>query len=218
MTDELACRRLEEEGAVERYVARTLSAGELEEFESHLIECPRCQEEVRLAVAVRHAVGQAGASREIESARRFRVLRIAAGAGLAAAAALVVALATPELRRELAGELHRAPAATAEEQPIAPRGVVAALDTARWHPLPGAERYRVRVFDAVGEVLWEGETTDTVLHVAGLESLRSEAPYYWQVETRLGWNRWEQSELVEFRLLPVGRTDGASSRDPLSGP
>jgi len=210
MTDEITCQTLRGAGAVERYVAETLSPDELEPFESHMIECPRCQQDVRLAAAVRGALAPVGS--------RSRVLRVAAGVALAAAAVLAVVLVTPELRQELGFDGHRGESAVPELRPIAPRGPIATLDLVRWYALAGSERYRVRVFDQSGQILWEGETTDTLLRVPELGDLQTDAPYYWRLEARVGWDRWVGSELVGFQLLPMGGADTVFRDDPGSRP
>jgi hypothetical protein len=210
VSDEVTCQRLREAGAVERYVAEMLSPDELELFESHMIECPRCQQDVKLAAAVRGALAPVGS--------RSRVLRLAAGIALAAAAALAIVLVTPELRQELGFDGHRGVSAVSELRPIAPRGPIAALDLVRWYALAGSERYRVRVFDQEGRIVWEGETTDTILRVPELGDLQTDTPYYWRLEARVGWDRWVSSELVGFQLQPIGEADPVLQEDPGSRP
>ena len=193
MIDELTCQRLRDEGAVERYVADTLPAAELEAFEGHLIECGRCQQEVRLAAALRRSL--------IPASRRRRSTRVAAAIGLAAAAVMALVLVTPELQERLRPPRHRALSSSTQLQPIAPHGAVKGVDVLRWHAVPGSERYRAAIFDQAGAVLWEGETTDTVLPVSGLGDLTRDGPYFWRFEARVGWDRWLGSELVEFELV-----------------
>jgi hypothetical protein len=137
---------------------------------------------------------------------------------LAAAALLAVVLVTPELRQELGFDGHRGKSAVPELRLIAPRGAIATLDLVRWYALPGSERYRVRVFDQVGQIVWEGETTDTILRVPDLGDLQTDAPYYWRLEARVGWDRWVGSELVGFQLLPKGGADTVPREDPGSRP
>ncbi len=78
MTQPLTCREVAERGLMERYVAGRLSdANQLADFEAHLVECSRCQEDVRLAMTVRAEL----------AARRPRRISLL-GLGLAAAAAI----------------------------------------------------------------------------------------------------------------------------------
>ena len=175
-----------------------------------MFECSSCQQDVRLAAAVRGALSQA--------VSRSRVLRVAAGIALAAAAALAVVLITPELRQDLGFDGHRGESVVPQPRPIAPRGPIAKLDLVRWYALPGSERYRVSVFDKEGRIIWEGETTDTILRVPELGELQINAPYYWRLEARVGWNRWVGSELVRFQLLPMGKSDTVLREDPGSRP
>src|SRR5438876_6834003 len=50
------CAEIAERGLIGRYVAGTLGGADLEALEAHLLDCPLCQAEVRLAVAIRGAV------------------------------------------------------------------------------------------------------------------------------------------------------------------
>lgn len=56
MTDNISCEDFTEAAVVERYVAGTLLDSELEDFEAHLLLCPRCQERIAEAVAIREAL------------------------------------------------------------------------------------------------------------------------------------------------------------------
>jgi hypothetical protein len=83
---------------------------------------------------------------------------------------------------------------------IAPRGVVTSAPAVVWSLVPGADRYRVSVFDSVGRVLWETSTADTILAVPDSVGLTHGAAYFWRVHARTGYDRWIESSLVEFRL------------------
>lgn len=92
MTDLMTHTDVEARGLIERYVARRLLGEELERFEAHLIECPACQGDVRLGVAV---------------AAMFRTRRrprwhLPALAGLATAAGLLLFLRPSADRRMVA--------------------------------------------------------------------------------------------------------------------
>ncbi|HEY6225212.1 MAG TPA: histidine kinase dimerization/phospho-acceptor domain-containing protein, partial [Gemmatimonadales bacterium] len=68
MTGLLTCGAVGERGVVERYVAGRLSdALELAEFEAHLVDCARCQEEVRFAMLVRAELPAGRESRPSQS-------------------------------------------------------------------------------------------------------------------------------------------------------
>jgi len=85
VNETLTCALVEERALVERYVADTLTdAHGRADFEAHVIACPRCQDEIRLAMTVRAELAPlvAGA----RSARRVWPLGlgIAVAAGVAA--------------------------------------------------------------------------------------------------------------------------------------
>jgi len=81
---------------------------------------------------------------------------------------------------------------------------VANADTLRWLGVPGADRYRVTVFDAPGQVRYETQLAGTVALLPDTVVLVAGRPYLWKVEARTGWDRWSASELVEFSLAPRG--------------
>lgn len=88
MSDELTCDVVVERGLIERYVADRLPEDEAQAFENHYVACPRCQDELRLAVAVREAASDVSGS---WFGRRSLMIG-GAGVGLAAAAVLIVLL------------------------------------------------------------------------------------------------------------------------------
>ncbi len=76
------CAMGEARDFVHRYVAGTLEPDELERFETHLLECPACQEAVKQGAAVRAALREpAGGSRRLPVVAW--TLPIAAAAALA---------------------------------------------------------------------------------------------------------------------------------------
>jgi tetratricopeptide (TPR) repeat protein len=92
VTQSLTCGDVAERGFVERYVAGRLDPAEVEAFEAHYVTCPRCQEDLRLAAAVRRNLPLvAGAS----APRRRWPRPLLAGVGLAAAAGLAALLLLP---------------------------------------------------------------------------------------------------------------------------
>jgi hypothetical protein len=70
----------------------------------------------------------------------------------------------------------------------------------RWTAVPGADRYRVTLFDADGRVLFETQVPDTIAALADSVSLQAGRPYFWKVEARTGFDRWTGSSLAEFRV------------------
>lgn len=64
MTEPLTCREVAERGLAERYVAGRLSEADgLAQFEAHLVDCLRCQEDVRLAMTLRAELAGRGPRR-----------------------------------------------------------------------------------------------------------------------------------------------------------
>lgn len=204
MTQEITCQVVAAGEFVERYVTRKLAPEEKDAFEVHLLACTHCQDEVRLVLAVREELARGTPT--IERRRRLT------GAGMrwgvtAAAAAVVLVAVLPRLAREAgAPDEHRAIPGVEVVGPrlLAPIGGVAHADVVLWARVVGADRYRVTLLDARGDVLWETETADT--SAALPESLRLEGgvPYYWKVDARVDWERWLKSTVAEFELPPAG--------------
>ena len=121
---------------------------------------------------------------------------------LAAAAGLLLVLSPWRVIRDIE-QAHREPAAIASEPPRRAR------QWARWSrrrvssgsQVRGANRYRVTLYDSTGRVLWEAATTDTLVALPDSLALRHDARYFWRVHARTGFDRWTESNLVEFRLM-----------------
>lgn len=98
---------------------------------------------------------------------------------------------------------HRAPPITAAvaPNPTAPLGAVADARALRWDPVPGADRYRVTLFDVEGVVLYETELAGTRAPLPGTVGLVSGRTYYWRVEARTAFDRWAASELIAFSIV-----------------
>jgi hypothetical protein len=97
---------------------------------------------------------------------------------------------------------HRAPPITAAvaPNPTAPVGAVADARALRWDAVPGADRYRVTLFDAEGVVLYETELPGTRAPLPDAVVLASGRTYYWRVEARTGFDRWAASDLIGFSI------------------
>jgi hypothetical protein len=175
------------------YIDGTMSRGARAELEAHLAGCEACRLEV-LQVD--------GILRAAPVMRRRALLPLGA---LAAAAVLLLVL-LPTRRTSAPGDAHRDPAVTATVAPAAiePRGGIAELGQFTWSSVPEATRYSVRLFDARGAVIWEGEPTDTTIGVPTSVRLVSGERYFWSVRARTGWGRWVESPLTEFVVQPSG--------------
>ena len=176
-------------GQVAAYLTGALQPGDRSRIETHLTECDVCCTEL------------------IEVARVFRTrprpMRWFVPASAAAAAAILLFLVWSRPVTEPAGSSgYREPAVTTTVAPVAvtPRGVSAVVHQLAWTTVPGADRYRLTLFDATGTVVWETQTPDTVTLLPDSIHLRHGALYLWKVEAQTGWNRWVGSDLVQFSL------------------
>lgn len=170
----------------------------------HVASCARCR---GLVASVARALSDPRVAREVR-AIEARPRRLAGGwaAGItAAAAAAILLMVMPAQEREPA--THRSPPITAARAPeaVSPSGSVADASSLRWTPVAGADRYRVALFDAEGGVLFQTEVdgTETTLP----DSVRADpgTSYWWQVEARIGFDRWVASDLIEFSVVGAPR-------------
>jgi len=88
---------------------------------------------------------------------------------------------------------------------ITPRGSVDHVDRLVWSSMPRIERYRLRLYDDQGDVLWSLETPDTVVMLPDSVRLSRRVTYFWKVEAQTEWRRWVTSDLVQFQLTGSGR-------------
>jgi hypothetical protein len=174
------------------FVDRSLSAVMRSRVEAHLAVCEECRREVLEVEQL---------SRSAPSPRRSTLMPIGALVAAAAAILLVLWPLRPPL---LSDREHREPAVTTTVAPraVEPLGNVGALDSIRWSNVPGADRYSVTVFDARGTVLWQANAADTVIGVPSAVRLTPGDKFYWSVRARIGWDRWVESSLSEFIVLP----------------
>lgn len=158
---------------------------------AHLLTCARCR-----------SVVKATAAGPTVSERRWP--RWSLPLGLAAAAALVLLL-VPSGGDDSPSRGLREPTVTSTIAPVpiapAPGASVAQVDRLVWSSVPGAERYRVRLYDGDGSVLWTVETADTSAALPDSVSLRPRVPYFWRVEAQAEWMRWAASDLVSFQVV-----------------
>lgn len=168
---------------------------------AHLASCATCREELALLAEM---LADPGVRRELRALDRAttprRLLRI--GLPLAAAAALLIVVARPF--GFLPGGNHRATVVSLTPTPtlIAPVGSVAAVPSFAWRAIPGADLYRVTLFDASGLVVLEDEGADTTLMIPDSVALTEGGTYLWRVEARVGWDRWVGTPLTRFEFVP----------------
>lgn len=161
---------------------------------SHLAACERC----RWVTAATARAVTAGTAQPVPAWRK--------GIGavmLATAATLALIWSRPAAVPGTGPDL-REPAitTTVPPRPVQPIGTVTAVDRLSWSAVPGALRYRVRLYDADGSVIWRGETTDTAIVPDPAAAPRPGATYFWRVEAQSEWERWAASRLTEFRIVP----------------
>ncbi len=170
------------------FVDGTVTGDARTAIQAHLAACGECRAEV------------AEVSRIIRTLPNARGVSWRIWVPAAAAAALVLLWVAPrEVRGPITPE-HREEAVTVTvaPRPTAPVGTVASVMGFIWSSVPNADRYRVRLFDAEGTVIWEHETGDTAVALAGSVTLRAQRSYYWKVEAHTGFDRWAASDLIEF--------------------
>jgi hypothetical protein len=184
---------------------------------AHLSQCAYCRSQLSDALAVLEApevvneVARLGSDAEI--GRRRRKFNLAGAALLAAAIAGVVVV--PQLMRMRAdGTVRQAQdlrdsdstiTMTLPPKALSPSGAIARADTLVWTSVSGADRYSVTLFNSAGDVLWATETTDTTAAVPRGKVPRSNQLYFWKVAAHTGWNRFAESDLVEFKISPPAR-------------
>lgn len=171
------------------YLDRAVSESERARIEAHLGDCDACRSEI--VDALRLLRGRS-------SGRRW-----VGGLGIAAAAAAVlVFVIRPGGLDSLPGSAYREAPITraAAPTPITPRGAVLAVHSLAWTSVPLADRYRVRLFDVSGAVLWEAEVRDTTAAAPRAVGLTPGVAYYWKVEARTGFDRWAASDLTPFTI------------------
>jgi hypothetical protein len=186
-------------------------------FADHLVACPDCAGEYRLATSVRRwasdaarAIGGAGADRpaaQAPSARRL-ISRLPTW-GLAVAASVLLALGVALILRlrstgaeETAERGEAAPALATD--PLDRAVLSAAPERLRWPAVGGADSYRVALYDSESTLLWKSDAvaaTETELPAAIRQGLQPGRVYLWRVFARVGLDE-RASGVFEFALSP----------------
>lgn len=208
--DDSAAARCLDETDIVQLVDGSLEPEHRAALVAHTASCATCRESVaaltRLVAdpSIRHELEHLQpARRSMAAGRRFRLL-----AGVVAAAA-VVALIMPQLSRlgnEEATPSHRAGdlSLSAPPVPLSPLGVAVGSIPFEWSSTPLADRYEVTLFDDRGTILWQVHTTDTVAVLPDSVSLLPGSSYFWRSRARIGFDRWTESELVQFSFGSAG--------------
>jgi hypothetical protein len=169
------------------YLDRSLPDPERALVAAHLAGCRICRDEI---VALSDVVPRSGSSRTL--------WRVAVGLGAAAALILVV---VPRDRAPSPAP-HRAPPGSELQGPVPviPHGSGPRPASFQWHPLPGASRYLLTLFDTTGNAIARLETQDTAVALPDSVVLVPAHRYYWRVEGSDDRGRWIGSDLVPFEV------------------
>lgn len=183
------------EDEIAAYVDGGVAADARAAIQAHLVACADCRAEV---VEVSRIVRTLPHSRAVPG--RIWIPAVAA-------AALALVWAGPRALRELGVPEHREETVTmtVAPRPLAPAGAIISVQAFVWSSVPSADRYRARLFDAEGTVIWEHETGDTAATLPTSVPLRAGHSYYWRVEAHTGFDRRVASDLVEFVPHSGGR-------------
>ena len=170
---------------------------------AHMATCAFCRHSV---ASLASALANGPITHEIEVVeRRSRSRRLLWFAlPLATAAALLVVVLQRENESQIGIPALRDSVVTDTSAnapvPIAPRTTVDRVDQFVWSRVPRAGRYRLRLYNEEGDVLWTTETADTAVAMPVSIDLAPRVTYLWKVEAQTEWRKWANSDLVEFRL------------------
>jgi hypothetical protein len=171
----------------------------------HLLDCPRCRQEVASVARLLEAPEVAREVDRLEKVLRRRYWRRVVSSvivgGVAAAGLLVMLDRAPSSK--VAKPLYREEGVTGAVAPrlIAPLGAGVALDAFRWTSVPRADRYRITVFARDGSVIWEASTRDTTIMPPDPVRRISTDTVLWRVAAHVGWeDRWATSDLAMLAM------------------
>ena len=200
----LTCEAVAQRGLVERYVSgRLQTERDLSDFETHLLTCDSCREEVRLGLVLRAELGAPAALQQRGSLPRRKSWLIL---GAAAAAAVVVVIARPSSQHlsdqpVVRGGDEGMPVIAAVS-PTAAAVVSAPSLTFVWRSAGAGAQYRVTVTSERGDVVWTGASADTVQYVPRTARLQRGATYFWYVDALLPDGESATSRVRRFTLAP----------------
>jgi hypothetical protein len=189
-----------EEDAVAGFVEGRLTPEQRAPVITHLLICARCRSTV---AATGRLLAEEAVTKAIAGGAAPRWKHWSLSLGLAAAAAIVLLVwprgaavvePVPGLRDSV---IAGAPSPIA----IAPRGSASGTDRFVWSSVPEVDRYRLRLYNEAGALVWTAEGPDTAVSLPDSVRLSTPATYFWKVEAQTEWQRWAGSDLVEFRLL-----------------
>jgi hypothetical protein len=186
--------------AISAFADASMATAERDIVVAHLARCERCRVALSSVTSALAGAGVATAVSGLERAgraKRFGAIPAAlVGVALVAGVLLVPRspVQAPVPHRDGAGSQGMGPVTIS---PVGPSRIVQVL---RWHSVPGADRYRVTVFDVDGGVLYETVVADTVAALPDAFDLEPGRSYYWLVSARTDFDRWSTSALAEFSV------------------
>jgi hypothetical protein len=188
------------------FLGHELLADEQREVELHLARCAECRDELVAVTEILQPDGSEWTDRQSQTnlpARKIPWRVLAPVAAAAAAVILMVAGPWNPGGTDDAPQHRDTPAQSSlVPTPVAPLGTVSAVEQLVWRGVDGADRYRLTLYDSEGEVLWKATTPDTVLDLPESVVLNAGSRYLWRLEARVGWDMWEASELIDFKIEP----------------
>jgi Putative zinc-finger len=170
------------------YIDRGLSGTERDQIEAHLAECAECR---------RHVLDTDELIRRVRRPKRLVI-----GSALVAAAAALIIVAVPSLRRSdgtLENPLYRDVPASSSLIAYGPTGEsrVGSLRFV-WSPAQGAMSYRLTVSRADGATLWTQSGRDTVAALPTSVTLHVGDRYFWVSDALLADGGSRSTGLREF--------------------
>jgi hypothetical protein len=166
---------------------------------AHLSNCSACRAQV---AQLARLLGDGSVAREVDRLSGGR--RFPRGAAPLAAAALLLLALIPFVARtdRGAGDFRDEPQAPAATAPVLRTPLTRANELAslHWSGVAGATQYRVTIFDEEGGLVWTAETGDTAVAFPGDSTLVAGTPYWWRVEARVDFDRWNASGLGTFTV------------------
>jgi anti-sigma factor RsiW len=188
-----------EESTIASFVDGRLTPEERAPLVAHLLTCGNCRSVVRAAGRL---LADDAVTREIPRTveRPWRRWSLPLGAAAAATLLLFLWPRSTERTDPIPGLREPPVMSTAAPVPISPRESVARVDRFVWSSMAGVDRFRLRLYDDEGTLLWTMETADTVAALPDSVALPAPDTYFWKVEAQTEWGRWATSDLVDFRL------------------